>query len=197
MDFDNMVSLSDFARERDVDKQVITVYINRHPEIKEHVHYDTYNKNAAYLDDEAVKLLSKKYRMTTQIITDNELYEQVITCNNKMLTVADMMMAMMSKMDERMSIEMKTDDKLYLDLVEKVEKQAIRIKELEDENAKLREMSGVVRVELSRKERLSIQKTIEVWKNRMKELSEESDIYKNLDKRVTELETVLLLGKPI
>ncbi len=139
MDFENMVSLSDFARERDVDKQVITVYINRHPEIKEHVHYDNYNRNTAYLDEEAVRLLSKKYRMTTQIITDNELYEQVITCNNKMLTVADMMMAMMSKMDERMSIEMKTTDSELLERVEKLEtEQAKRIKELEEENAKLR-----------------------------------------------------------
>lgn len=104
MDFDNMIKLKDFASERGVSVNTITQYIKSHPEIKEHTHHDTANKNTMYLDDEAVKLLSKKYRVSTQIITNTELMEKLEASNEMIMKLAQKVLEMTEERNERLMI---------------------------------------------------------------------------------------------
>ncbi len=135
MDFDNMIKLKDFAVERGVSVNTITQYIKSHPEIKEHTHYDTANKNTMYLDDKAVSMLSKKYRISTQIITDSDMYEQMMKTNGKVVELAELVMQMHQERSQMLMLETKNDDLIK------------RVEQLEAENAKLRENDEMHRLE--------------------------------------------------
>ncbi len=118
MDIEKMTKLSDFAKERDVPNNTIVKYITRHMEdFKEHIDYDAVNNNAMYLDDEAVSMLSKKYRLTTQIITDNDLYE-------RMMKLTEIVVQMHEERNERLMIEEKnvTLENKVIELTEELKK---------------------------------------------------------------------------
>ncbi len=160
MDFENMVKLTEFCKERDVSAGTVTTYLSRHPEIKEHIFYDKKNKNTAYLDDEAVKMLSEKYRMTTTIITDTKLYEKILENNDKMQQLLDCMLDMSKKLMEK--------DKIIAELQEK---ERLRLEEasqltLEDKQA-------------IQQDNDTLRKELEAIKSRMAELENNNQIYPN------------------
>lgn len=124
MDFEGMIKLTDFAKERDLNPNTVSHYINRHPEIKEHTKADETNYNALYLDDEAVRLLNKKYKISTEIITNSELLERVESTNDMVMALAKRVLELteerevvMTKAIESKELEVKVER-----LTEEVEK---------------------------------------------------------------------------
>ena len=70
--FDSMTSLTDFANERKLNKNTILSWLQNHPDVKKLVHYDRFNKNKIYLDDECLQILSEKYPLKSDSDTEQK-----------------------------------------------------------------------------------------------------------------------------
>ena len=84
----NLVRLADFAKERNVDRNLVTQYVRYHPEIFEG--HTTEYKRSLYGDDVALKALDEKYPLPkpVEVIKDPEadnLRRQVIALQEQLL----------------------------------------------------------------------------------------------------------------
>lgn len=99
-----MLKLSSFAEERNIDKDTISQYIRRHPEM-----FDGHTKiegKIMYLDDAAVGLLEEKYPLPKpiQIIEDVETIKELAETSKQLAKAREMIIVLqnelMSKQEE-------------------------------------------------------------------------------------------------
>ena len=73
---ENLIKITDFSTVRKIDRNAVTQYIRRHPELFEG-HTVVYRK-ALYGDDDAIRMLDKKYPLSTstavEIVQDPEVH---------------------------------------------------------------------------------------------------------------------------
>ena len=110
----NLVRLADFAKERNVDRNLVTQYVRYHPEIFEgHI---TEYKRSLYGDDIALKALDEKYPLPkpVEVIKDPEadnLRRQVIALQEQLLASQKQVIALTEKAVQAESVQALLADK--------------------------------------------------------------------------------------
>lgn len=148
MDLDNMIKLKDFADERNIPDSTVRKYINTHKaDFDGHIHHDKVNKNTLYLDDVAVSILSKKYKLSTEIITNSELLERVEATNDMVMALGNKILQLTEERELVMTkaIESKELENKILALTEEVQKLRAEkeIERLETEKLRLERNSMI------------------------------------------------------
>ena len=129
----NLVRLADFAKERNVDRNLVTQYVRYHPEIFEgHI---TEYKRSLYGDDIALKALDEKYPLPkpVEVIKDPEadnLRRQVIALQEQLLASQKQVIALTEKAVQAESVQALLADK-ELQLEGQIDRVAGLEKELE------------------------------------------------------------------
>lgn len=130
---ENLVRLADFAKERNVDRNLVTQYVRYHPEIFEG--HTTEYKRSLYGDDVALKALDEKYPLPkpVEVIKDPEadnLRRQVIALQEQLLESQKQVIALTEKAVQAESVQALLADK-KLQLEGQIERVAGLEKELE------------------------------------------------------------------
>ena len=128
-----MVRLADFAKERNVDRNLVTQYVRYHPEIFEG--HTTEYKRSLYGDDVALKALDEKYPLPkpVEVIKDPEadnLRRQVIALQEQLLASQKQVIALTEKAVQAESVQALLADK-ELQLEGQIDRVAGLEKELE------------------------------------------------------------------
>ena len=129
----NLVRLADFAKERNVDRNLVTQYVRYHPEIFEG--HTTEYKRSLYGDDVALKALDEKYPLPkpVEVIKDPEadnLRRQVIALQEQLLASQKQVIALTEKAVQAESVQALLADK-ELQLEGQIDRVAGLEKELE------------------------------------------------------------------
>ena len=129
----NLVRLADFAKERNVDRNLVTQYVRYHPEIFEG--HTTEYKRSLYGDDVALKALDEKYPLPkpVEVIKDPEadnLRRQVIALQEQLLESQKQVIALTKVAVQAESVKALLADK-ELQLEGQIERVAVLEKELE------------------------------------------------------------------
>ena len=130
---ENLVRLADFAKERNVDRNLVTQYVRYHPEIFEG--HTTEYKRSLYGDDVALKALDEKYPLPkpVEVIKDPEadnLRRQVIALQEQLLESQKQVIALTKVAVQAESVKALLADK-ELQLEGQIERVAGLEKELE------------------------------------------------------------------
>ena len=130
---ENLVRLADFAKERNVDRNLVTQYVRYHPEIFEG--HTTEYKRSLYGDDVALKALDEKYPLPkpVEVIKDPEadnLRRQVIALQEQLLASQKQVIALTEKAVQAESVQALLADK-ELQLEGQIDRVAGLEKELE------------------------------------------------------------------
>lgn len=130
---ENLVRLADFAKERNVDRNLVTQYVRYHPEIFEG--HTTEYKRSLYGDDVALKALDEKYPLPkpVEVIKDPEadnLRRQVIALQEQLLESQKQVIALTKVAVQAESVKALLADK-ELQLEGQIERVAVLEKELE------------------------------------------------------------------
>ena len=89
-----MLKVSDFAEERHVDRNAVTQYIRRHPEIFDgHTRRDG---NQLLVDEEAVEALNRQYPLPqlVEVVEDKESRQKLILAQEKIIQLQEQMAGM-------------------------------------------------------------------------------------------------------
>ena len=129
----NLVRLADFAKERNVDRNLVTQYVRYHPEIFEG--HTTEYKRSLYGDDIALKALDEKYPLPkpVEVIKDPEadnLRRQVIALQEQLLASQKQVIALTEKAVQAESVQALLADK-ELQLEWQIDREKKKKKELE------------------------------------------------------------------
>lgn len=105
------MKIADFAEQRNVDRNAISQYIRRHPEIFEG-HTEVVGKNLC-VDEEALKELEDKYPLpqVVQVIEDTESRKKLIEAQQLIIQMKDQMLNMQKLVAQAEAKELLLEDR--------------------------------------------------------------------------------------
>ncbi len=108
-----MRKVSDFAEERNIDRNAVTQYIRRHPEMFEG--HTKISGNSLVFDNDALELLDKKYPLPKPaIVVDGVSHEEYEELQRKLSDAKDIIMKMQSALAENDKLLIQKDADLKL-----------------------------------------------------------------------------------
>jgi len=127
-----MQKISDFAEERNVDRNAVTQYIRRHEELfKGHTKIEG---NSMFADDEAMQLLDKKYPLPKpiEIIEDKESRQELIKTQRLVIQLQESLKEAQGLIAKAEATQMLLEDKEI-----QLEKAEQRLDKAEEEKRRL------------------------------------------------------------
>lgn len=107
-----LVTVTDFSRERNLDRDTVNAYIRRHPEIKEHI--SRVGKNAV-IDTESngYALLDEKYPFPqiVQVIEDTESRKQLIEAQKLIIQLQEKLHAQTGSIAKAEAVQLLLEEK--------------------------------------------------------------------------------------
>lgn len=130
---ENLIKITDFSTVRKIDRNAVTQYIRRHPELFEG-HTVVYRK-ALYGDDDAIRVLDKKYPLSTSTAVEIVQDPEVHTLQKQVIELQEVIIASQKKIQALTEYAAMADARQLLieEKTKQIEEQKKRMDELEKE----------------------------------------------------------------
>lgn len=131
---DGLMMVSEFAKSRGVDRNAVTQYIRRHPELFDG--HTVQEKQKLYFDDVAMDFLDKQYPLTqpVEVIKDTKSMELLILEQQKTAKLQEELIKIQSELQKaQLSITKNESERLLLeDKASRAEEESRQLKEKVD-----------------------------------------------------------------